>query len=255
MASISTTSYVLDSRKRAVGSTVPIAIFDLAALGSPIEVGTYEMLSFNSRNNVYNVDDSNDEIYYIEEGTSGELGPVTIVHGYYVDETALIVAVEAALNGGSGTGVYTVTYNSLTNIFTVTVATATDFTFTWGTNIAQPIANLLLGFTAVDSASSLIAQTGDIGADLDPHSNLLIDITEDALKNVTLVDGTEHSLIVPLDAAYNEEIDGMKNQTFNQTVQFLSPFNQLNIQLSTEDGVALPEVNAAQYELIIRKLF
>ena len=49
MASISTTSYVLDSRKRVVGiGSIPVATYNLAALGSPIEVGTYELLSFNS---------------------------------------------------------------------------------------------------------------------------------------------------------------------------------------------------------------
>ena len=64
MASISTTSYVLDSRNRSAGSTLTDATFNFAALGSPVEAGTYEMLSFSSRNGVYNVDDSNDEIYY-----------------------------------------------------------------------------------------------------------------------------------------------------------------------------------------------
>ena len=44
MATISTTSYVLDSRKRTSGSTTPIAVFDLAVLGSPVEVGTMSMI-------------------------------------------------------------------------------------------------------------------------------------------------------------------------------------------------------------------
>ena len=90
---IPTTSYVLDSRQRTAGSTLPVATFNLAALGSPVEAGTYEMLSFNSRNNVYNVDDTNDEIYFDEAGP--ELGPVLIPHGYYTTPAA--IAVNAAI--------------------------------------------------------------------------------------------------------------------------------------------------------------
>lgn len=254
MATLPNTSYVLDSRQKTLGTNNSVAGYNLALGGSPVEVGTYEMLSFNSRNNVYNVDDGNDEIYYDEE-SGGELGPVLIAHGYYVDEAALIVAVEAALNGGSGTGVYTVTYVALTNLFTVTVATASDFIFTWGTNASQPIANRLLGYSPVDSSVSAVAQTGDVGADLDPHSNLLITIDEESLRNVTLVDGSEYSLIVPLDAPYNEAIDGLKAETFNQTVRFESPMNQLTVRLFTEDGVVLPVLNSAPYVLVIRKVF
>lgn len=253
MAAISTTSYVLDSRQKSPGSSVSVANYNLTALGSPIEAGTYELLSFNSRNNVYNVDDSNDEIYYIEDA-GAELGPVLLPHGYYTSQANLAAAVKVTMEAG-GAGTYTITFSALTNLFTIAVAGgATAVQLTWGANSTQPIANLLLGFTAVDTASAA-SVTSNRGADLDPHSNLLITITEDALKNVTLVDGTEFSLIIPLDSAYNEEINGLKAQTFNQTVQFVSQFNQLNVSLFTEDGVALPDINSPQYELIIRRVF
>ena len=251
MASISTTSYVLDSRKRVVGiGSIPVATYNLAALGSPIEVGTYELLSFNSRNHVYNVDDSNDEIYFDEGGA--ELGPVLIPHGYYTSEAALGSAIKIVMDAVSAT-TYTITFDALTNLYTFTPAAGT-FAFNWGTNISQPIANLLVGFDHVDGVLAA-SQTSTQGVDLDPHSNLLIDIAEDSLKNITLVDGTEYSFLVPLDSAYNAEINGLKNQTFNQTVRFASPFNQLNVSLFTEDGVALPIVNACQYEMVIRRLF
>lgn len=253
MATISTTSYVLDSRQRAAGSTVQIASYNFSTLGSPVIAGTYEMMSFSSRNNVYNVDDSNDEIYY-DEDAGGELGPVLIPHGYYLTEAALATAAKTTMEAG-GAGTYTITFNALTNIFTFAVAGgAAAVQLTWGTNSTQPQANLLFGFSAVNTASAA-SVVGDVGADLDPHSNLLIDITEDALKNVTLVDGTEHSLIVPLNVPYNDEIDGLKNETFNQTVQFVNDMNILTVTLRTEDGVLLPLVNAAQYELILRRLF
>lgn len=253
MATISTTSYVLDSRKRLDSSTVQIAVYNFSTLGSAVEAGTYEMMSFSSRNNVYNVDDSNDEIYYKEDG-GAELGPVLIPHGYYTTPALLSAAVKVTMEAG-GAGTYTVSHAVLTNIYTIAVAGgAATVQLTWGANVLQPIANLLFGYSAVDTADAA-SVVGDIGADLDPHSNLLVDIAEDALKNVTLVDATEHSLIVPLDAPYGEEINGMKNETFNQTVQFVNSMNILTVTLRTEDGVLLPEVNAAQYELILRRLF
>lgn len=247
---IPTTSYILDSRQRIGGSTLPVATFNLTALGSPVEPGTYEMLSFNSRNNVYNVDDSNDEIYF-DEGAA-ELGPVLIPHGYYTTQAALAAAAKIIMDAVSGT-TYTITFDALTSLFTFTPAVGT-FAFNWGTNSTQPIANLLFGFDAVDGVLAA-TQVSTQGADLDPHSNLLIRITEDALQNVTLVNGTEFSLIIPLNVPYTSEMEALKSATFNQTVRFVSPMNQLTVSLFTEDGVALPVINAAQYELIIRRVF
>ena len=244
--SIPTTSYVLDSRQKSVGSTVSVANYNLAALGSPVEAGTYEMLSFNARNNVFNVDDSNDEIYFFEDDVSSELGPATLVHGYYTTESALEIA---------GAGTYTLVFSALTNSYNIAVSGgAATFNFTWGTNTGQPMANLLLGFNEVDTVDSANVDSTR-GTDLDPHSNLLISITEDSLKNVTLVNGTEFSLIVPLNVPYGDQMDSLKADTFNQTVRFVNTMNQLNVSLFTEDGVVLPDLNASQYELILRKVF
>lgn len=250
MASIANTIYVLDSRDRVSGSTVQSAVYNLAALGSPVEAGTYELLSYNSKNEIYNVDDSNDEIYF-DEGAA-ELGPVLIPHGYYTTEAALAAAIKIVMDIASAT-TYTISYAALTNQYTFTPAAGT-FAFNFLTNVAQPIANLLIGFDALDGVLGA-TQVSDRGVDLDPHSNLLINIAEDGLKNVTLVPGTEFSLIIPLDAAYGEELNGFRNTSFDQSIRFANSMNQLNVSLFTEDGVALNALNAAQYELVIRRVF
>lgn len=252
MASVANTSYVLDSRQKTAGSTVAAAVYNFAALGSPVEPGTYEMLSFNSRNNVYNVDSGNNLIFFDEGGA--ELGPVTIPSGYYTSEAALASAIKIVMDI-AGAGTYTFVYDALTNLFTVSIAGGPGvFGFNFLTNASQPQANLLLGFNEVDQVPAA-AQVSTRGVDLDPHSNLLVQITQDALKNVTLVSGTEFSLIIPLSAPYGAELDNFKQATFDQTVRFVSAMNQLDVQLFTEDGVALPEVQSAQYELILRRLF
>ncbi len=250
MASISTTSYVLDSRQRVVGTTIPVATYNLAALGSPVEAGTYEVSSFNSKNSVYNVDATNNLIFFDE--AAAELGPVTIPSGYYATPAALAAAVKIVMDVASAT-TYTIVYSALTNTFLFTPAAGT-FAFNWATNIAAAIANVQLGFSPLDGAAAA-TQTSDAGVDMDPHDNLLVRITEDALQNVILVDGTEFSLIVPLNAAYDAEIDGLKMQTFDQTVQFVNPMNNLNVSLFLQDGTVLPVVNASPYTLILRRLF
>lgn len=251
MASVANTIYNLDSRQKSAGSTVSSAVYNLAALGSPVEAGTYEMLAFNSRNNVYNVTTGqNDEIYFDEGGA--ELGPVVIPQGYYLTEAALAAAAKIVMDVASAT-TYTIAYNALTNLFLFTPAAGT-FAFNWLTNAAQPQANLLFGFNEVDGVAAA-TQLSTRGVDLDPHSQILVNVVEEGLKNVTLVNGTEFSLIVPLDVPYNSELDVLKQQTFDQTIQFASAMNQLNVNLFTEDGVVLPEVQAAQYELVIRRLF
>ncbi len=253
MASISTTSYILDSRQRTAGGSLSVATYNLSALGSPVEAGTYEMLSFSSRNGVYNVDDSNDEIYF-DEDAGAEEGPATLTHGYYSTPALLGTEIKTAMEL-AGSGTYTVVYTALTNTYNIAVAGgATTFNFNWGDNTTQPIANLLLGFDAVNTADVANVDSTQ-GIDLDPHTSLLLDITEDGLKNVTLVDGSEHSLIVPLNTPYAAELEGMKNVTFSQTVSFAAPMNNLTVTLRTEDGVLLPVLNAAPYQLIIRKLF
>ena len=156
MASIATTIYLLDSRQRASGSSINLATYNLSTLGSPVEPGTYEMLSFNSRNNVYNVDDSNDEIYF-DEDSGGALPVATLTHGYYASADDLGAEIKVAMEI-IGAGTYTVTFDDTTNLFTVTVSVgASDFLFLWGSNSTEPIANDLMGFRAVDSAVTLEA--------------------------------------------------------------------------------------------------
>lgn len=253
MVTLSSTIYLLDSRQRAAGSSIESATFNLAALGSAVEAGTYSMLSFNSRNNVYNVDSTNDEIYF-DEISGGELGPATLTHGYYASPADLGAEIKVAMEL-AGAGTYTVTFDTTTNLFNIAVAVVADFIFTWGTNSTQPLANNLLGFRAVNSAVSAASQTSDKGVNLDPHTNLLLSISEDALKNITLVNGTEFSLMVPLTAPYGSEINALKSQTFSQTIAFNNSMNQLNVSLFTEDGVALSSINASDYVLTISRIF
>lgn len=250
---IPTTSYVLDSRQRTSASSLVNATYNFTALGSPVEAGTYEVLFFNNRNNLYNVDDTNNEIYFGEDGAGNFL--VTLTNGYYTADE-LRSHVETEMNTSGGAGTYTITYDSNTNKYTFTVAGAppNTFQFLWGDNSAQPLANLLLGFDVVNSVD-LISFSSTQSIELDTYSALLINIVEDGLKNVTLVDGTEYSLIFPITSAYAESSDNLKSQTFNQTVSFINSMNNLNVELYNSEGVSLTLDTASPYTLVLRRVF
>lgn len=239
------TIYVLESADRTSG-TVDAAVYNMIPAGG-VEIGTYELLNYHSVNQTYNVETGVNDAIYFDEG-AGELGPVAIVPGNY-DAATLAAAIVVAMDSVSGS-TYGVVYDAAAGKYTITI-TATTFSFNWAT-VATNKANTLMGFSATDTGLAAF-HTSDNLVNLSLHTSMLIDIQEDALKNVTLLDGTEYSLMVPINEAFQSDIDSMRNTTYAQTIRFASSFNQLNVALFTEDG-SVP-VNSVDYVLSVRKLF
>jgi hypothetical protein len=246
MASVDSTIYLLNSKDRASGS-VQSANFNMINSGT-IGPGTYEAMSYHSKNQVYNVElGVNDSIYFDEGGSefTAVLDP-----GYY-DIAALLIEVDDKMDNAGGTVSYTITYNTMTGKFNIN--NDTPFKLNFDVHTADPIADKLLGYDVLITQILANDQLGDFPADLTLHSQILINIDQDSAQNVTILDGTEFSLQIPLNGDYQEDIDSMKQETFSQTVVFSTNLNSLDIQLFTEDGVAL--VNTPDYELSLRKLF
>ena len=244
---VQNTIYVLDSKQRNGGGSIQNATYNMVSAGT-VESGTYELVSFQSQNVYFNVEAKvNDEIYFDE--SAAELGPVNLTPGSYTAAT-LIVEIKAVMDAVSGSS-YTVTYDAATNKITAAIAAGT-FAFNWGTNVLQPIANQVMGYTPVDGVLAA-SQVGDSQVDLSLYENLILDISEDSQQNVTLLDGSEHSLLIPLRQNFAGEVDSLRNETYSQTIKFGSTLNSLNVQLFMDDG-SMP-LNNAEYILIIRKLF
>lgn len=251
MSALQNIIYVFDSRQRNVGGSINDATYSMTAAGG-LQAGTYEMLSYHSTNNFYNVEAGvNDQITFDEDPSTGSIG--TLTPGYYSASdlaTEIDVAMDAAAQDGN---TFATSYSTATGKFT-TVADTTDYNFTWLTGGGSGLANEIMGYSLVDTVGAVATHTSDGQFTPALHSMLIIDISEDSQQNVTLVStGAEHSLIVPLVSDYQEEIDSLKQNVFSQNINFSAVFNSVNVKLFTEDGVA--PANPTDYELTLRRIF
>ena len=241
--------YVFDSRLRLSGS-INDATYSMIAAGQLV-AGTYEMLSYHSVDNFYNLElGVNDSITFDEDPATGSVG--TLTPGYYTAATLateIDVAMDAAAQDGNA---FTTTYSAATGKFT-TVSDTTDYNFTWLTGGGSGLANEIMGYSLVDTTGTVQTHTSDQQFQPSLHSMLIVDIAEDSQQNVTLVNtGNQRSLIVPLVGAYQEEIDSLKQNVYSQTFKIDADMNTINVKLFTEDEIAT--VNATEYEQIIRHI-
>lgn len=248
MASTSNTIYILNSVDRNGGGSVQSATYNMVP-GGTIGPGTYEMASYHQMNQVYNIETGVNDTIYFDEG-AGEF--VGVMNPGYYDITALQVEVDRAMDAVGG-NTYVTTYDTVTGKLNINDGGGTTFKLRFNLHLTDPIADKLLGYDS--SVVQIVAtdQLGDFPVDLTLHDQILINIDQDAQQAVTILSGGEFSLIVPLNGAYQEDIDSMKQQTFNQTIVLSTNLNSLDVQLFTEDGVAL--LNTPDYELVLRKLF
>ena len=233
---------VLDSNNLFTGS-VQNANYRLIDAGG-VE-GTYEILDYTSVNQLYNVETGvNDQLHWAEPGAL----TATIPAGNY-NNTTLHAAMKVVMDAASAS-TFTFTVSVDTGLVTMAIAAGT-FNWEWGT-VTTRRANFLLGLSPVDTgAAASIA--GDLVPDLSLHTHLLLEIPEDGTKNVTLIDGSEHSFLVPLGESFGEEILSRKLNHYQQTVFFASNLSFVNVVQRTEDGVNL--VNNPRYVLVLRKIF
>lgn len=255
MSAIQNVIFVLDSRQRNAGGTINSAVYNMVPAGN-VPAGTYELLSFHSQNQFYNVETGVNDLITWDENGAPNLSDV-LPPGYYTAATLataidLLMTAESLASGDVNT--YVTTYDVGTGKYSTTDGGGTTWGFDWLTQSASStnLANELMGYSLVDNAA-LNTQVSDRQVTLTLHSMIIIDISEDSQQNVTLLNGSEHSLIVPLNQDYQEEIDSLRQQVFSQQVVFATNSIQLTVNLFTEDGVV--PVNSTEYELTLRRIF
>lgn len=248
MSSISSDIIVLDSRQKNIGSTNQAAIYNLLNVGG-IGNGTYELLSYHSVNQMYNVETGvNDKIYFNEGGV-----PLTgtLDAGFYNIADMLIEIVDKMDNAPSAVQTYAgSSYNVNSGKYTF-VPNGGVIGFDFNGVLIAP-AHRLLGFDAVLIGTAPTI-TSTVPLDQRLHSNIFITIVEEGNKHVTLLDGMEHSLMVPLNSEFNDAIHHRKQEHYQQTMIFPTNISSINVTQTTQDGIAL--VNAPDYEMTVRKLF
>ncbi len=242
--SINNVSYLIDSTLRSSG-TLQSGNYNFINSGT-IGPGTYELLSFQMADNLYNVDTTNQDIFW-DEG-AGDL-TAAIPVGSYTSAT-LAVAMKIVMDVASGS-TFTITHAADTGLYTFAIAAGT-FRFKYLTNLTD-VATLITGFDALDGVLAA-SQVSDNPIDLTLHKNILIDIAQDSSQNVTLLTGFEASFTVPIgNAAFGELLGFEKAEGYAQQIILAANMNSLDISLFDGSGNAL--TNVANWKLLLRRLF
>ncbi|MCK5610734.1 hypothetical protein KAR91_53165 [Candidatus Pacearchaeota archaeon] len=238
---------IISSNKRSSG-TPQAGQYSVFLAGSVL--GSYELLSFQSINNLTTVELGEDDvIYWIEGGTPLQ---ATIPAGEYADQTAMNAAMKTAMDAVSAS-TFTFTINTDGTV-SVSIAAGT-FGWQFATNAGNnDSANLLLGVGQVDTPEA-VTQDGTFVPSLrGATEGILIKIAEDNNQFVHTMAGDEFTFQIPIESNFGDNIDYVKRQSWQQVCRFSNQISNLNISLFNIDGGALPSTTP-EWSMSIRRLF
>lgn len=138
-------------------------------LDYPIE-GRWKLLSFAFTNNIYNVNDTNNKIYFNENGVGLK---ASLTNGYNNENELATNILNAMQSVASGT--ITTSFDDKSSKYTI--SNTLPFYFTFGTNTAYS-AHKLLGFNQVDGTPSMTSQTSQVPIDLNTYKEIFINFDE-----------------------------------------------------------------------------
>ena len=205
--------------------------------------GNWRLLTFVCNNNIYNVNDTNNKIYWNEEGADEV---ATLTNGYYND-TDFISHVATQMNAESP-GTITTSFNSNTRKLTIT-NDSLSFYFTFGTNTSNS-ARKLLGFNEEDGTTGY-SQTSPNPIDLNPYKNVFINIKQNNNRNVEGIDFFNTSLVINGLGTFGDTFRYINNDNFSQYVKFRNT-KQLEITIHdlNNNNITLN----SEYQLILQKI-
>ena len=206
--------------------------------------GRYKMISFVSTNNIHNITDYNNKIYWNEEGADKT---ATLTNGYY-DDTSFISHLSTILNNTSS-GTITVSLDE--NTRKITITNTLLYYFTFGTNTSNS-ARKLLGFNEEDGTSTSYTHTSDNIIDLNTYKNIFIKIKQDDDRNIEGIDFFNQSLVINGIGNYGEILRYIDNDNFNQYIKFSKKTKQIDISFYDINNNNI-NLNS-EYQIILQKL-
>lgn len=211
--------------------------------------GTYEFVSFSMTNNLYNVVTNENDQVHVNHSVDGN-NTVTLTEGHYTTAT-LIVELETQLETISGV-TYTVTFDSTNGKITV-VPSSGNFGYRFS-SVTTRTSRFILGKDAVDD-TPVSSLEHDNPVDLRLHDNLAIKIAQDNNQHVTLPNGQEASVLVPIDEIpFGDTIHYKRNQGYSQFLTFSSSISSLDIEVFAGDGDNAP-LNGTEWRFGIKRIF
>lgn len=198
-------------------------------------------------NSLYNVDSTNNVIYWRENSTNktGTVTPGTYTY------SSITTAIKSAMDTGSGVQTFTVTFSSTTNKLTV-VASVSAIIFQFGTFTTNS-ARKVMGYNAVDSSSSLTQVSPNI-IDLSLPISLGINIRESSQSSFWATGSglQSASFYIPFITG-SGQYQSLNTQDLPQTIEFKQGTRILNITVTDLNG-NIVNLNGLNWEFFIRKV-
>ena len=206
--------------------------------------GRWELISFVCTNNLFNVNEYNNKVYFNENGTD-RIATLT-VGSYYITDLKTELA-NAMNNVGSAN--YSVSIDTSTNKYTITNSGSVNFYFTFGSNKTNS-ARRLLGMNETDGTNG-ITQSSDIPADLNTHKNIFININENNDRDVNGQSFFNTSFIINGVGSFGEIMRYVKTDNFSQYVK-LRNTKHIEVKIHDIDNNSI-DLNS-NYVLILEKV-
>ena len=204
--------------------------------------GIYKLVSFVATNNIYNITDYNNKIYWNENGTDKIS---TLTNGFY-DSSDFTTHLSSVLNT-DGSGTISVSLDDNTRKFTIT--DTLTFYFTFGSNTSNS-ARKLLGYDSVDGTTAT-SQISTNPIDLNTCKNIYINILQDDNKKLEGINFFTSSLVINGDGNTGETLRYIDSNNFDQYIK-LKKTKQISLSFHDIDNNSI-SLNS-EYQLILKHI-
>ena len=232
--------YKFSSQKRSSGDDPANCIY---TFNPKIEAGLYKLHHSLFINSFYNINDTNNKIYFQESG--GPVITATLQNGYYNNST-IVTNIHTQMEA-VGSHNYTITLSSTTNKLTFVPNTGTvKFLFyTYNQNTAKNI----LGF--IGNSDDLSSVTGDLPINLTDTLSYNIRLEGNGIQNYIQDSSSNfYSFSVPILSNSLElfHYEGINNQY----VKFENGLSDIRVKILNEDGDSMLIYN--DYYFVLQKI-
>lgn len=203
--------------------------------------GTYKASNFIMSNSLYNVNSTNNKIYFTESSTDYT---ATLLNGSY-SASELPAQIKTSMEA-VGSETYTIVYNYNTN--KIEWSATGNFGFTFLTNTSNS-AYKLLGINNTADDSEATSRTSDNAIDLTPNKIIYLSIPE-ANNKLTLSNGQQSSIYISQSSNFGDII---RADLSTDDIE-LSFNNKINVsyQLHDESGNNLTNTNGTEWSLVMK---
>lgn len=206
-------------------------------------VGQYRVHNIQIPRTNYNVNSTNNLIYFIDADAVNYTA--TITPGSYTSST-LASAIVSAMEAQSAQ-TYTVTFSSTTGKYTF-VPGSGNISFLFASNTTNS-ARYILGFNAEDTTpASSVTSTNSIDLSYTPSVSIFINECLDSNYGLFKEQGSEYSIYVPFVQSYGSYTDLQTNDIAQKII--LRNTKSLNIKLLDHDNNQI-DLNGVDFEFLL----